>query len=299
VEERWTPARREEDGFSKTNGAYSRGAMDEAHGVAAGLNTDEAGMSLRTQLYRVYGALRDRIAPGLLYSQRLYERRLDELLRPGADWLDLGCGHQVLPSWRGQAEAALVARCASVTGIDFDLPSLVRHRSVRRRVRGDIGALPFADGSFDVVTANMVVEHLDQPDRQFAEIARVLRPGGLLLLHTPNALGYQTRLSRLVPERVKGLLIRLLDSRPAADVFPTFYRANTDEALAGVGGRAGLAVVRMQLVATDAVFAVIPPLAALELAAIRLTLRPRLRRYRADIIATLQKPAPRAALTSG
>jgi SAM-dependent methyltransferase len=263
--------------------------------VAADLYIAEAGMTLRPQLFRVYGALRDRIAPGLLYSQRLYERRLAEILPPDADWLDLGCGHQVLPAWRGTAEAQLVARCRSVTGIDYDMPSLRTHRSVRRRVRGDISALPFADASFDLVTANMVVEHLDDPERQFREIARVLKPAGTFLLHTPNAYGYQTALSRVVPERLKGLLIRVLDSRSAADVFPTHYRANTDAAIADVGRRAGLSVARIQMVATDAVFAVVPPLAALELAAIRLTLSDRLRRYRSDIIATLEKPADAAS----
>jgi ubiquinone/menaquinone biosynthesis C-methylase UbiE len=249
-------------------------------------------MIARAQLFRIYGALRDRIAPGLLYSQRLYERRLAEILPVGADWLDLGCGHQVLPSWRAAAETELVRRCRSVTGIDFDHPSLLKHRSVRRRVRGDIGALPFADSSFDFVTANMVVEHLDDPDRQFREISRVLRPGGTLVVHTPNLYGYQTAISRFVPEFMKGGLIRLLDSRSAADVFPTHYRANTDAAIAEVGRKAGLDVVKIQMVATDAVFAVIPPLAAIELAAIRATMTDRLRRFRSDIIATFQKLQP-------
>ena len=231
-------------------------------------------------------------------SQRLYERRLAEVLRRNIDWLDLGCGHQVLPEWRGEEEARIVSECRSITGIDYDMPSLQRHRSVRRLVRGDISSLPFRDGSFDLISANMVVEHLSNPELQFGEIARVLRPGGQLLIHTPNALGYPTLLSRAVPDVAKGVLIRLLDSRAAADVFPTHYRANTDRALEATAARVGLHVVRMQMVATDAVLALVPPLAAIELAFIRLTLQKRLRRYRADIIATLQKPAS-TGLTPG
>jgi SAM-dependent methyltransferase len=136
----------------------------------------------------------------------------------------------------------------------------------------------------------MVVEHLREPERQFREMARVLRPGGLMLLHTPNALGYPVLLGRALPDAAKTMLARLLDKREAADVFPTQYRANTDRAIEGIAERVGLRVVRMQMVATDAVFALLPPLAAVELVIIRLTLLKRLRRYRADIIATLQKP---------
>jgi SAM-dependent methyltransferase len=254
------------------------------------LNKDEVVLSTRSSLFDVYARLRDLIVPGLRYSQHFYERRLGRSLKPDVDWLDLGCGHQVLPSWRGEREGELVSACRSVTGIDYDLPSLQHHRSVRRLVRGDISALPFADGSFDLVTANMVVEHLGDPEQQFREVARVLRPGGSLLLHTPNALGYPTMLGRLVPEKVKGLLIRALDGRTSSDVFPTHYRANTGRRVTEVAERAGLTVVGLEMVATDALFAVIPPLAAIELLAIRLLLTKRLRRFRSDIIAVLQKP---------
>lgn len=154
--------------------------------------------------------------------QHFYERRLSRALSSDSDWLDLGCGHHVLPPWRGEAERALVEPCRSVTGIDDDLPSLRRHRSVRRLVRGDIGALPFCDGSFDLVTANMVVEHLTDPERQFREIGRVLRGGGVLLLHTPNALGYPTLLGRLVPDALKTPVARVLDRRPSGDVFTAY-----------------------------------------------------------------------------
>ncbi|MFL6257460.1 MAG: hypothetical protein ACJ74T_20840, partial [Pyrinomonadaceae bacterium] len=64
-----------------------------------------------------YGRARRRIAPRLLYSQEVYEQALDEYVADGAVWLDLGCGHQVLPPWRAEQERRLVGRCRAVVGL--------------------------------------------------------------------------------------------------------------------------------------------------------------------------------------
>ncbi len=245
---------------------------------------------MRRLLGRLYGHLRDAIVPQLRSSQHYYEQQLDQYVGPETDWLDLGCGHQVLPQWRAQAERMIVDRTRSVTGIDCDLASIRRHRTIRRVILGDIGALPFPDESFDLVTANMVLEHLTNPERQFAEIGRVLRPGGRLLVHTPNSLGYPAVLNRLMPSAVSHIAIRMLDTRSDVDVFPAFYRVNTERQLASVGLKAGLVPDSVQMVATDAMFAVVPPIALIELLAIRVLLTSPMRRYRSNMIAVLQKP---------
>ena len=70
--------------------------------------------------------------------------------------------------------------------------------------------------------------------------------------------------------------------------------ANTRNALERVAGRAGLDLASCSMVATDAMFAVVPPVAALELMVIRLLMTRRLRNYRSNIIAELRKPSPAA-----
>src|SRR5438132_245254 len=172
-------------------------------------------MPARKTLYKVYGKIQRLIVPSLKFCHQVYEEVLDTNVYEGIRWLDLGCGHQLLPSWRFQQETRLIGRAAMAVGIDADWHSLERHRSIRARVRGNIAALPFQKHSFDLITANMVVEHLDRPAQQFAEINRILRPGGLFIFHTPNALGYSTVLGRLLPERAKLFLIRVLEGRPA------------------------------------------------------------------------------------
>lgn len=50
-------------------------------------------------------------------------------------------------------------------------------------------ALPFADASFDTVLSNEVLEHVPEPGEMMAEAARVLKPGGMLVLTTPQTWG--------------------------------------------------------------------------------------------------------------
>jgi SAM-dependent methyltransferase len=54
------------------------------------------------------------------------------------------------------------------------------------RTQADLHALPFAEGSFDAVTCSYVYQHLVEPGAVTAELCRVLRPGGRLLLALPN-----------------------------------------------------------------------------------------------------------------
>lgn len=56
-----------------------------------------------------------------------------------------------------------------------------------RRVRGPIEQLPYADHSFDVLVCSWVLQHLHDPQRAIDEFVRVLKPGGRLILATPNS----------------------------------------------------------------------------------------------------------------
>jgi SAM-dependent methyltransferase len=246
-------------------------------------------MNLRRAAIRLYWPIQRRIAPGLTYSQEDYEQRLSALVTPQTTWLDLGCGHQILPAWRGEAEKRLAGRGRALVGIDYDLPSLRTHPHLRLKVRGDIATLPFRDRSFDLVTANMVVEHIENPERQFEEVRRVLKPGGLFLLHTPNARGYPVLMGKLVPPALRPRLVTLLEGRKEEDVFETFYRANTPRSIQALSERAHLDVVDVKLLVSAAMFVVIPPLAILELLWIRLLMTRRFASLRPNLLAILKR----------
>jgi SAM-dependent methyltransferase len=173
--------------------------------------------------------------------------------------------------------------------VDPDTGSLRKHRSIALRVCGDGTALPFARDQFDLVTANMVVEHLPAPERQFREICRVLKPGGKFALHTPNANGYSTLMARAVPDAVRSLAALVLEKRGNDDRFRTFYRANTRGAIDRLARIAGFTVERLELVRSVAMFAMIAPLAAVELLLLRALASRRLGWLRPNLIAVLTK----------
>jgi ubiquinone/menaquinone biosynthesis C-methylase UbiE len=222
----------------------------------------------------------------------LYEKVLKEHVNGNTKWLDLGCGHQVLPFWREAEERELVGRCGTIVGMDYDLPSLQKHRSVSLRVRGHIDSLPFKDSHFDLVTANMVVEHLGDPALQFREINRILKPGGVFLFHTPNARGYPTLINQMVPEKLKHKLIFILDGRQEDDVFETHYCANTQSDISELAQSTGFQVANFRLTVSDAVCALIPPIAVPELIYLRLLMTKRFRSWRTNIITVLRKQSP-------
>jgi 2-polyprenyl-6-hydroxyphenyl methylase/3-demethylubiquinone-9 3-methyltransferase len=71
-------------------------------------------------------------------------------------------------------------------------------------VRGDVAALPVADGVADVVLAGEIFEHVDELERTVAEIARVLRPGGILVCDTISATWWARFSLVTVGERLPG-----------------------------------------------------------------------------------------------
>jgi 2-polyprenyl-3-methyl-5-hydroxy-6-metoxy-1,4-benzoquinol methylase len=97
--------------------------------------------------------------------------------------LDAGCG-------TGRATAALARRHAEVVAIDIGehLATVARGRCACRPVVGSVASLPFPDDIFDVVCSTEVIEHLPHPPMALKEFARVLKPGGHLVLSTPNKL---------------------------------------------------------------------------------------------------------------
>jgi SAM-dependent methyltransferase len=134
-------------------------------------------------------------------------------LRPGLAVLDCGCGP-------GTMTLEFTARVApgQVVGLDMAAPqvaaarALAAHRGVvnARFEVSDVYALPFADASFDVVFSHALVSHLAEPMRAFAEMWRVLRPGGVLAVSENDTGTFVVSPAGSAMERFMALYLRVL-----------------------------------------------------------------------------------------
>jgi len=89
--------------------------------------------------------------------------------------LDIGCGNKPYRRFLTGVE--------QYVGVDLPWPGSCAD------VYGDGTRLPFVDSTFDTVLCNQVLEHVSEPHELLAEIARVLKPGGVLMLTTPQVWG--------------------------------------------------------------------------------------------------------------
>jgi SAM-dependent methyltransferase len=124
--------------------------------------------------------------------------------------LDCGCGG-------GEYVRALLARGADAFGVEFDEGKLAAETArdadlAARLSLGDLEALPFPDRSFDLALLNEVLEHVPDDGAALAEVCRVLRPGGRLILLSPTRLYpfethgvFRRGTGRRVPHTIPGI----------------------------------------------------------------------------------------------
>ncbi|MBN1941792.1 MAG: class I SAM-dependent methyltransferase, partial [Phycisphaerae bacterium] len=132
--------------------------------------------------------------------------------------LELGCGPDN-PTTRFLAKTF-----RAVDGLDIDEAGCGRNPSLRRAYVYDGVTWPLADGSYDAIVSDYVLEHVEHPRELVREIRRVLKPGGVFIFRTPCLWHYVSLASRLTPhslhERLANRLRNL--SEEAEDPYPTF-----------------------------------------------------------------------------
>ncbi len=133
----------------------------------------------------------ERTVPGLAEEnywfrrhEVVYQRLADRCA--GRDVLEAGCGE-------GYGADLLADLARHVIGLDYDESAVahVKARYPRVEMRhGNLAALPLPDGAVDVVVNFQVIEHLWDQAQFVAECLRVLRPGGVLMMSTPNRITF-------------------------------------------------------------------------------------------------------------
>ncbi len=121
----------------------------------------------------------------------------------GRDVLDVACGE-------GYGSNLLAQVATSVVGVDIASEAVEHARMAYpannlQFEQGSAVAIPLDDDSVDIVVSFETIEHLSEHDEMLTEIRRVLRPGGLLIISSPNKLVYSDRPGYVNPFHVREL----------------------------------------------------------------------------------------------
>jgi 2-polyprenyl-3-methyl-5-hydroxy-6-metoxy-1,4-benzoquinol methylase len=157
---------------------------------------------------------------------------------PESRWIDVACGPGVI-------SRATAARVGSVTGVDLT-PAMIEEAERRAAEdgvdnvsfqAGDATALDFADGAFDGAITRLSLHHVPTPARVVAEMARVVRPGGWVVLS--DIVADEDGEANAWREEIE----RLRD--------PSHWACQTPERLRRMGAAAGLSIESEELVPVE------------------------------------------------
>ena len=245
--------------------------------------------------------LQSRILPHLRRNQEIWGETVREYLTHPVRWMDAGCGWHLLRKDLAQLEIELLNLAGIVVGVDLDFPHLRKHVNISRRICASLDSLPFSDASFDLITCNMVVEHLPDPLTTFREMSRVLVTGGTLMVHTPNTRNYLV-FSNILAKKLlpRSVILKLVhDNRAEEDIYPTYYRANSARALRKLGQSVNLRPEFVRFLTHSTPYTrFFAPAAFIELLLMRATMTRRLRRFGTTIVMVFRKQpteSPRVA----
>jgi SAM-dependent methyltransferase len=155
--------------------------------------------------------------------------------------LHAGCG------WDRLEVSRPYSGICQVVGIDLD-PRVASMFHSEFRL-GSLTALPFEASGFDLILCEYVVEHLDDPSSAFREMHRVLKPGGRILLLTPNLYSYKVLGAAITPHWFHLRMGRIRYGRGHEDdMYPTRYRCNTLGDVKRLARDIGLKVTHSELV---------------------------------------------------
>ena len=171
--------------------------------------------------------------PNYISDDDLFGEHITRFLQKDSIVLDAGCGRGTIYQYSWRHQVKLLVGC--------DRGGVSRNLNISGGVGADLGRLPFAQESFDVIFSRYVFEHLDYPETVMSEFSRVLKPGGKLILITPSKYHYVALVSRSSPHWFHEMVGKLRGNA-AQDIFPTRYRANSKPGLTQYANQARLTV---------------------------------------------------------
>ncbi len=153
-------------------------------------------------------------------SPTIYRNIISELTTPETYILDIGCGHKDLLK-------TVYNKTPHTYGVDPDQESLDKNLLIKNKTVGVVEKLPFESNFFDLAVSEWVLEHLNDAEKAFQEIYRVLKPRGKVVFLTPNVWNYNVWIIRLIPNRFHSIINKKLYGRREEDTYPVRYKINS------------------------------------------------------------------------
>lgn len=219
--------------------------------------------------------------PRFVTGGQLYARALLTLSRPEMRVLDAGAG-------TGGYIHLLKGRVKTIIGVDEHAESLQKNTTVDERLIADLAAIPLPGQSIDLITAEFVFEHLENPSAVFQEWHRLLRPGGKIIALTPNSWNPIMLISRMTPLWFHAKMKRRLLKKPE-HVHRTYYRANTVKQIQRLSATANLSVSYIRRAGNPEYLAVHPVTAIPSILLERLQNLPGLRWMQMYLVVEIQR----------
>lgn len=203
-----------------------------------GNDASTSGLPIVEQLYR--RLYRDQSLNGT----NMFYNWIRAEINPNCRVLNIGAG----PSTRDKRRV-LKGEVKEVVGVDID-PAVLLNEELDRAGIIVNGLIPEEDGYFDLVFADFVLEHVENPAMFLKEVHRVLKPGSSFFFRTPNLFHYVTLISAVTPHWVH---LRVANAARGMDMdahepWPTFYRMNRRRSLESATLAAGFSGIELRMI---------------------------------------------------
>ena len=177
--------------------------------------------------------------PAYISKSERFKELLISYLRPDVEMIDLGCGKGL------ETPISYKEFTRHSYGLDIS-EAVFSNVTIDQPLLGSVYDIPLPEASVDLAVNQELLEHLEFPQRMFNEVSRILRPNGIFAAMTPNLWYPSTIISYLTPYTFHKFANRVLHDIDAAEIFPTWYRANTLGRLKQLGECAGLELVKYE-----------------------------------------------------
>lgn len=159
--------------------------------------------------------------------------------------LEIGCG----PT---NETSRLLSSIGYLEGADVSVEAL-GNRYLRHAHIYDGVTLPIPSETFDACASDFVLEHIQNPRQHFLEVCRILKPGGIYCLRTPNLLHYVSLPASVLPHSFHRLIANRVRSLPPDhhEPYTTYYRANRPSRLMHLSAIAGMTVKQLLMLEAE------------------------------------------------